>query len=396
MRISKNLNIHRRLWWQAHLYIGLTLGAMFAVIGLTGSLIVFWQPLDALLNADLFKTSVVCAETRYRPIDNIINSALTHAPAKGKLRSLSFPNPERPVFTATYEVANPGADWDDRFLVYVEPCNGLVTGSRFYDSQLKPLGGPLMGIIIRMHTSLLLNFPGFWLGNHVLSFGSALLMVSVVIGAYLWWPRNGKWLAALTFKRNASGARLNYDLHKVFGIASGSLLLMSLFTGIHMYNPWTDWIDQGVNYLSPVTRLASAPIISQTIPGQRIISAEQAVHVAQNSVPNGQPIAISFPEDDQGVYSISLKTVAIWDSEINIDQYNGKVIQLFTPTTATVGDHFLGWLFPLHTGQALGLPGRILILLLGLVPAVLYVTGFIRWHQKRKSSCLHKSKQLAN
>lgn len=91
MRISKNLNIYRRLWWQAHLYIGLTLGAMFAVIGLTGSLIVFWQPLDALLNADLFKTSVACAETRYRPIDNIINSALTHAPAKEN--SVRCPSP---------------------------------------------------------------------------------------------------------------------------------------------------------------------------------------------------------------------------------------------------------------------------------------------------------------
>jgi hypothetical protein len=184
MQAEKRIITLRKVWLKVHRYLGLTLGAMFAVIGLTGSLIVFWQPLDALLNPDLFKTTTRCALSLYRPLDDIVAAAQSHAPANGKLRSLSFPNPERPVFTAAYEAPAPGTDWDDRYIVFVEPCNGLVTGSRFYDSQLKPLGGPLMGVVIRIHSSLLLNFPGLWLGNYLISFGSVFIACSILIGVY--------------------------------------------------------------------------------------------------------------------------------------------------------------------------------------------------------------------
>jgi hypothetical protein len=44
---------------QIHLYLGLSLGAIFAVVGLTGSLIVFWQPIDALLNPEWFEVSAL-------------------------------------------------------------------------------------------------------------------------------------------------------------------------------------------------------------------------------------------------------------------------------------------------------------------------------------------------
>lgn len=393
MQAEKRIITLRKVWLKVHRYLGLTLGAMFAIIGLTGSLIVFWQPLDALLNPDLFRTTTGCALSLYRPLDDIVAAAQTHAPDKGKLRLLTFPNPERPVFTAAYEVPAPGTDWDDRYIVFVEPCNGLVTGSRFYDSQLRPLDGPLMGVAIRIHTSLLLNFPGFWLGNNLISFGSVFIACSMLIGVYLWWPRNRRWLTALTIKRRSSRERFNYDLHKVFGVFAGFLLLVSLFTGIHMYSPWTEWIDQGINNLSPVTRLTTGATSSQLTPGKKVISAEQALKIASANIPQSYPISLAFPGDEQGVYSITLKSDSVWDGEVIIDQYSGKILQLYAPNNATAGDHFLGWLFPLHTGQAFGLTGRILILFLGLMPILLYVTGFIRWRQKRKSRLLQISKQ---
>jgi uncharacterized iron-regulated membrane protein len=88
---------------------------------------------------------------------------------------------------------------------------------------------------------------------------------------------------------------------------------------------------------------------------------------------------------ERGVYSVSLQTDSVWDSEVIIDQYSAKVLQIYDPHHATTGDHFLGWLFPLHTGHAFGMPGRIMILVLGLIPTVLYVTGLIRWLQKRRA-----------
>lgn len=68
-----------------------------------------------------------------------------------------------------------------------------------------------------------------------------------------------------------------------------------------------------------------------------------------------------------------------------IDQYSGAVRYVQDPHRGTAGDKFVEWQFPLHTGEAFGLPGRILGCIAGLVPTVLYVTGFIRWRQKARA-----------
>ncbi|MFZ2452500.1 MAG: PepSY-associated TM helix domain-containing protein [Methylovulum miyakonense] len=40
---------------------------------------------------------------------------------------------------------------------------------------------------------------------------------------------------------------------------------------------------------------------------------------------------------------------------------------------------------PLHSGKAFGWTGRILVFLSGLACPLLFVTGFIRWQQKRRA-----------
>jgi uncharacterized iron-regulated membrane protein len=51
----------------------------------------------------------------------------------------------------------------------------------------------------------------------------------------------------------------------------------------------------------------------------------------------------------------------------------------------------LNWLHPLHNGEAFGLTGRILVFLSGLLPLVLFITGFLRWRHKR-----HAKAQMAS
>jgi uncharacterized iron-regulated membrane protein len=51
-----------------------------------------------------------------------------------------------------------------------------------------------------------------------------------------------------------------------------------------------------------------------------------------------------------------------------------------------VADVFMQWQWPLHSGQAFGWTGRILVFITGLICPVLLVTGVIRWLQKRKAT----------
>jgi uncharacterized iron-regulated membrane protein len=53
------------------------------------------------------------------------------------------------------------------------------------------------------------------------------------------------------------------------------------------------------------------------------------------------------------------------------------------PGSGSAGDIFMQAQFPLHSGRILGLPGRIMISMMGLLVAMLSVTGVIVWQKKR-------------
>jgi len=55
------------------------------------------------------------------------------------------------------------------------------------------------------------------------------------------------------------------------------------------------------------------------------------------------------------------------------------------PWHGTAADVFTQLQFPLHSGRILGLPGRILMSVMGLVVAMLSVTGIIIWARKRRA-----------
>jgi uncharacterized iron-regulated membrane protein len=69
-----------------------------------------------------------------------------------------------------------------------------------------------------------------------------------------------------------------------------------------------------------------------------------------------------------------------------VDQYSGTILYIRDPHRLTAGEKFLEWQYPLHCGEAFGNTGRAFIMVLGLVPLTLYVTGFLRWRQKQQAS----------
>ena len=374
----------RKVLLKVHLYIGLVLGLVLSIAGLTGSLIVFWQPIDTALNPELLAPDPACTESAFRPIDELVAAVRAKIPPSGRLASLDFPDHERPLLWAWYHTPVREAGWDDIYTLFVKPCSGEVTGPRLWNSQQRPWGGPLMSALIQLHTSLWLNQWSVLLGNHLLSFGTVLLMGSILLGYYLWWPSRSNWRSAFTIKRGARGTRLHYELHKVVGACAGGLLLVSLFTGVYLYSPWTDLIDRSVNLLSPVTALEAPPPVSMPIEGQEPITVGRVIEITKTMLPSGRPISLEFPVDEQGTYMVTVDTDVAWKSQVSVDQCSGAVVRVQGPQAASVGDHVLAWLFPLHTGQAFGLPGRTVLVVLGAIPTCLYLTGFFLWWNRRR------------
>jgi len=65
------------------------------------------------------------------------------------------------------------------------------------------------------------------------------------------------------------------------------------------------------------------------------------------------------------------------------------------PWKGTAADIFVQMQFPLHSGRILGLPGRILISVMGVVVAMLSVTGVYVWLKKRRARSKYASQSAS-
>ena len=67
------------------------------------------------------------------------------------------------------------------------------------------------------------------------------------------------------------------------------------------------------------------------------------------------------------------------------DAASGALVSADIPGTGSAGDVFMQAMFPLHSGRLIGLPGRILVSVMGLGVAGLCLTGFLIWARKRRA-----------
>jgi uncharacterized iron-regulated membrane protein len=68
-----------------------------------------------------------------------------------------------------------------------------------------------------------------------------------------------------------------------------------------------------------------------------------------------------------------------------MDKYSGKILDIDDPSVGTAGEVLSHWQWPLHSGQAFGMTGRLLVCVSGLLCPLLFVTGVVRWRHKCKA-----------
>ncbi|MGO9236607.1 MAG: PepSY-associated TM helix domain-containing protein [Methylocella sp.] len=379
---SRRLALGRTLWVKVHRYIGLFLGAAFVVVGLTGSILAFWQAIDEWLNKDIMIVAAPPDDASYRPLDEILAAANADAPPDGMPVVLTMPRHANAAISVSYIVATK-ENQPDQYEVFVDPYTAQTTGQRFLQHGDSVLSMPFIRTIISLHASLLFGDDR----RYVVGIPAIFLLISVVIGLYLWWPRNGNWRHALTIKWGATPVRLTYDVHKTTGLYLAIVLIILLFSGIYMV--FRPQVQSLVSLFSPV-REQPKDLKSTPIAGQPPLGLDAPAAIADKIFPDGKLRSISLPQGREGVYVFGKQAASEpnrWGTfrNVTIDQYHGQVLHVQDRTNFTAGETFLEWQYPLHCGEAFGNIGRAFIMVTGFAPLILYVTGFLRWRQKRRA-----------
>jgi uncharacterized iron-regulated membrane protein len=367
-----------------HLYLALLFGVLFVSAGLTGVLLAWNHELDAALNPALLHSHAAADAAPPNPekVEAAI-ARLTQLPGYGKPTMLMLPDDAEDVFIAWYRPAARqkslfGTDLQRQ--VMLDQYTLEVLGERNYGEfgLSRPL---LMPTLFHLHRYLLAGEGG----KTVTGVTGLMLFLSSLLGLALWWPKTN-WTSlrkSLTVRGNLTSRQFSYSFHRAAGFFVTPVLALLGFSGMVMNLP--DVVRPligAVSTLEPTDKLANS-----AAEGRKVISVTAAMASAQHALPDGRISRVTLGTV-KAPYEIRMRQSAEvrkgdGNTRISIDAYNAEVLRVRNPLTAPSGDTFLNWMFPLHTGEAFGLPGRMLISFTGMMPLLFMVTGLVLWLGRR-------------
>jgi uncharacterized iron-regulated membrane protein len=365
----------RKLWLNVHLFLALGVGFIFAILGFTGSVCVYREALDELLNPQLVIEEV---QGGYQSLDQIMASVRAAHPDRHGEWTLEMPMSANGMMTAWFD--KPRETYFERYaplMVSVNPYTAEVVASRFW-------GKTLTTWLLDLHTQLQFEQAGW----NVVGYCGLLLMVSVCTGLYLWWPSVQNIRSAFKVKFRSGLMGLLFDLHRMMGLLSATALLLLAFTGFHLSFPSV------LENLSGSTGMAHGEtgrtITSTAIPNNHPTGLEAAEFIARGPFARAELRRVTTPDGNSGVYRVNLRQ----KSEVNqrhpyttvwVDRWSGQIKEARNPAVFSTGETLITWMWPLHTGEALGAYGRLCWFLAGQSLFFLYVSGLVRWlHRKGK------------
>ena len=355
--VARSLAVRRRVraavsW--LHLWTGLTAGVLFALIGLSGSVLVFHQDLLHARHPQLWNSTPTSEGV-------VLEGILERWTPRG-LSAIDLPRDSLPVYQAYFE---------DETRRYFDPRSGELLLSRHADDDA-------LLWLHELHTALL----GGESGHELVGVIGWIALGMLLTGLYLWWPALGRILAQF---RVYSGPPVRRWLtwHRSIGVISLPLLLLVTATGVAMiYHAGARTVlttmfggDDGPSTPRAITSKSGSPDWRQVLAGARA------------ALPHSELTRLSAPEPGSNVIGFRARARGEWHpngrSLVFTDRTGRNVLLTHDATTQPLGARMTEAIYPLHIGAVGGLAYRWLVALSGLLPAFMLVSGFLFWRRRR-------------
>ncbi len=409
----------RALIGRLHRYAGLATALFLSVAGLTGSVIAFHHELDAWLNPELFRVAeagnrippLALAERIERDHPRLFVTWLPLDHEAGHAVELGV----APRIDTTSGMPHT-LGYDQLF---VDPASGAVLGQRQWGACCLERKH-LLPFLYSVHYSLHLpGQSGIWLMGIV----GLVWIIDCFLGFYLTLPARAsgktenddglmhtsgtagrslwqRWRPAWRLKRGAGAARLNFDLHRAGGLWFWGLLLMLAVSSVS-FNLHEEVFEPVVNAVSPLTpspfdtreERAQENMLEPSI---RLASVVANAQLQARRRGWGEAASGMFYNPLYGIFGVRFgrdHAPGLGNAWLYFDGQSGEFLGEHLPGAGSAGDIFHQLQYPLHSGQILGLPGRVAICITGLAVATLSITGVIIWFRKRRAIAVRSGRQ---
>lgn len=353
----------RRMLFQIHLWAGILLSLYLAIIGISGSLLVFEDEFTAFA---LPKTRAQAAATGRLRLEDLLEASERATPG-ARAYFVSFPQNGRPF----YRVWLKDGAGRQTVLAADAATGALLPGPR-----------PWIEWVHDLHIYLLLG-PSGLIVNGV---GAGALLLLALTGLVLWWPGVAHWTRALWVRRRSGWRRINFDLHSAIGFWTLGLVLWWAISGV--YFAWPVQFARAVNAVSRIEGMRPPAIPRETSGAGGHADLDTMIDAARRATPGGSVSGIALPPPTGGNVIVYVDRRTPGDFSHRDIHYFGAASGRLLATwhygeNRTAGDWFLWAMHPLHFGTLWGLGPKILWALAGLSLPALSVTGLLMyWNRK--------------
>lgn len=363
----------RPLLWRLH-FIGGFLGAPLIVLMALSGILYAWHPqVDTLRFGSVLHAS----------------SDQATVPLSAQVRAAQAAHPDWKLYAVT-----PGADGVNTAVTLDPPGGEAGFGGApadgvdvYVDQATGRVTGDIAGtdtsdeVLRRLHSSLRLgpNFEPFS------ELAGSLLLVSLLTGLYLWWPGLRKrGTIAFAVRRGLTGRRKSKEWHNFIGVALFVPIVFLALTGL-------TWTRFSADRFTSISKALQAPsgsarsALPTPAPGQQDVGNIDTVNARINEAHLVAPVKIVVPTDDKTGWKASSGdlTFPLERDQMTVNGATGEVTSYFDYRDENWFNKLrtAGVLF--HQAQLFGTALQVFMTFLALSIVAMIFFGYRMWWQRR-------------
>jgi uncharacterized iron-regulated membrane protein len=353
------------LLFRLHSLLGSISGLTLVLLGVTGALLVFAEPIDHALFRHLHQVEV---QARPLSVDELFEAARARHPAAHSVRVRRFP--ARPDESLAFQIGQIEQGEDSWALEYVNPYSGAVLGRRASGTR-SSLANPF-GLLLSLHSTFLIGKKG----RLILALLSIALLGSLLSGAIVY--RSSlidvlRWrvrLRARDLTLSGSGA------HRIIGVWALAFNLLIASTGFWM------------------ARAAFTPAFHRPPPAGTqpalAFSLDRLLGQLREQTPGFVPARLARVGRDgegriTGTEAGQLSLFGETSSHVSFDVQTGAITRVSLISAAPFAERLEAAVLPLHSGTWGGNLTQAGYVAGGLALALLSVSGLVlSWRRRRR------------
>jgi uncharacterized iron-regulated membrane protein len=359
----------RQLWLKIHRWLGIALLIPMALLGISGSVQVWPEETEALLNP---QREVAASADPAAITASHVAAARTALADYGPIISIQLGEAGNPIVAGTAPYAPPrlGTRGPVSRQAWVDPESGQVIDNADNSG--------FMAFMHLLHGILLI--PG--VGRQIVGIMGLFLTISAVSGIVIFWPGVKRVIAALKWQRR-DGKLLN--LHRQSGVVLSVVLIVEAITGA-----WISFPGFFASIVEPGVEQPQRPRRGGGPEGTPIKAADDAwiaALQAGQAAYDGQPMSITAPTEEDRKWTVVLAgdgmtgTVSL-PLDGGAPEVKEEEARDGPPPATTRAGAVAMWMRQAHYAIIGGFAWQVLVFLSGLALTFMSISGVWVWARR--------------